>query len=133
MRPTGEVNSLINCLTNNEDERQDLWVHYLSGHPVDSLSVHLKQVQLEYSDDKELRKAIWSLIQDPISEELSNFLALNFTDYERSIICFLMLGLNVEKISGVKGISQVRIRQSIATIRYNKAWSKYGTENKIDR
>ena len=134
MKPTDKVSNLINCLTNSEDERQDLWVHYLSGTPVDSLSSHLKQVQLEYSDDIELRKAIWQLVKDPISEELSNFLVKNFTDYERSVICFLMLGCDVEKISELKGISQVRIRQSIATIRYNKCWKEmYGTKEEPDR
>lgn len=58
---------------------------------------------------------------------------INFTDYERTIICLLMLGLDVSQISEQKGISEVRIRQSIATIRYNKAWSIYGIKEEFDR
>lgn len=44
-----------------------------------------------------------------------------------------MLGLDVSQISEQKGISEVRIRQSIATIRYNKAWSIYGIKEESNR
>jgi DNA-binding CsgD family transcriptional regulator len=125
VKPTAEVSNLINCLTNNEDARQDLWVHYLSGTPVESLSARLTETQVEYSDDLELRKAVWALVQTPLSDEMSNFLHTNFTDYERSVICLLALGLDAGQISVIKGISEVRIRQSIATIRYNKVWNEY--------
>lgn len=125
MKPTAEVSNLINCLTNNEDARQDLWVHYLSGTPVESLSARLTETQVEYSDDLELRKAVWALVQTPLSDETSNFLHTNFTDYERSVICLLALGLDSSKISDLKGISEVRIRQTIQAIRYNTYWSKY--------
>lgn len=125
MRPTDEVNSLINCLTNDEDIRQDLWVCYLSGTPVESFESRLERIKVEYSDDLELRKSLWQLINDPPSEALSVVLQENFTDFERSIICCLMLGLTASKISCIKGISEVRIRQSIATIRYNTVWKSY--------
>lgn len=131
MRPTDEVNSLINCLTSDEDIRQDLWVCYLSGTPVESFESRLKRIKVEYSDDIELQKSIWDLIENPPSEALSKIIEENFTDYERSVICCLMLGLNASKISDIKGISEVRIRQSIATIRYNKIWEvHYGIKDK---
>lgn len=134
MRPTDEVNNLINCLTNDEDLRQDLWVCYLSGTPVESFESRLKRIKVEYSDDIELQKSIWLLIENPPSETLSAVLQENFTDYERSIICCLMLGLEISKISNIKGISEVRIRQSIATIRYNDCWEViYGTKEKSNR
>lgn len=134
MRPTDEVNTLINCLTNDEDLRQDLWVCYLSGTPVESFESRLKRIKVEYSDDIELQKSIWLLIENPPSETLSAVLQENFTDYERSIICCLMLGLEISKISNIKGISEVRIRQSIATIRYNDCWEViYGTKEKSNR
>lgn len=134
MGPTDPVSNLINCLTNDEDLRQDLWVCYLSGTPVESFESRLERLKVEYSDDIELREAIWQLIKNPPSEALSTTLEKNFTDYERSIICCLMLGLEVSKISYIKGISEVRIRQSIATIRYNSCWEvMYGTEEKSNR
>jgi hypothetical protein len=114
--------------------RQDLWVHYLSGCPVESLGSRFKQIQLEYTEDIEVRKAVWFILQNPISEDLSNFLIINFTEYERELICFLALGLDVSKISVVKGISEVRIRQSIVTIRYNKCWEEiHGIKEEPDR
>ncbi len=134
MGPTDPVSNLINCLTNDEDLRQDLWVCYLSGTPVESFESRLERLKVEYSDDIELRESIWQLIKNPPSESLSTTLEKNFTDYERSIICCLMLGLEVSKISYIKGISEVRIRQSIATIRYNSCWEViYGTEEKSNR
>ena len=134
MEPTDKVNSLINCLTNDDDLRQDLWVCYLSGIPVNSFEARLERLKVEYSDDVELRKSIWQLIKDPPSEALSIMLEQNFTEYERSILCCLMLGLEVSKISHLKGISEVRIRQSIATIRYNDCWEvMYGTKEKPNR
>lgn len=134
MKPLESVSNLINCLSNNEDVRQDLWVHYLSGTPLESLESRLSRINIEYQEDLELQKAIWDLIQNPPSDDLYNLIQKNFTDYERSIICCLMLGLNAGKISEIKGISQVRVRQSIATIRYNKCWEEmYGTKEKPDR
>ena len=134
MKPLETVTNLINCLSNDEDVRQDLWVHYLSGTPVESLNAHLAKIQAEYRQDIELQKALWSLIQNPPSEELQKLISDNFTDYERKIIFYLMLGMDTSKISDLKGISEVRIRQYIATIRYNKCWEEmYGTEEEPDR
>lgn len=133
MKSTDEVSNLISCLTNDEDLQQDLWVHYLSGTPTELFEASLERLKVEYSEDIELRNAVWNLIQNPPSEKLSTFLENNFSDYERGIIFCLMLGLQVSRISHIKGISEVRVRQSIATIRYNSAWSKYGIKEEPDR
>lgn len=134
MRSADEVSSLINCLTNDDDIRQDLWVHYLSGQPVESLEARLVRIKAEHIEFLELQQSIWALINDPPRVELSTMLEKNFTDYERTIICLLMLGLDSSAISDIKGISQVRIKQSIATIRYNRCWEEaYGTKEKSDR
>ena len=125
MSPKEPVNNLINCMTNDEDLRQELWVHYLSGNPVESFANYLEKIKSEYSDDIKLRVSIWSLIQNPPSTGMEIFLN-NFTDYEKSILCLVMLGLSLEEISRIKGINQVRIRQTISTIRYNGVWSLYG-------
>lgn len=134
MRSLDEVSNLINCLSNDEDTRQDLWVHYLSGNSTESFNARLKRIKIENSVETELQHAIWQLLENPISEQLSKLIKSNFTDYERSIICCLMLGLDSSKISEIKGISQVRIKQTLATIRYNKCWEEaYGTKEKPDR
>lgn len=128
-----EVSNLINYLSNDEDVKQDLWVSYLSGTPVESLDARLVRIKVECAEDLELQKSIWNLLKNPISEELDTFIVKNFTDYERSIVCLLMLGCDSSKISEIKGISQVRIKQSIATIRYNKAWEVYGIKKELNR
>lgn len=134
VKPLETVSTLINSLSNDEDIRQDLWVIYLSGTPIEQLNARLAKIKAEYSEDLELQKSIWNLINNPPRQELYNLIQTSFTDYERSIICCLMLGLNSSKISEIKGISQVRIRQTIATIRYNKCWEEfYGTEEKPNR
>lgn len=134
MIPLNHISNLINRLSNNEDTRQDLWVYYLSGTPVESLDTLLVKIEAENSFEVELQEAIWNLIENPPSEELSTIIETNFSEYERSIIFCLMLGLNSSKISNLKGISQVRIKQSIATIRYNTCWEEaYGTKEKSDR
>lgn len=127
-----EISSLINCLTSDEDQRQELWVHYLSGNDVESFASRLDKIRVEYSADLELRKSIWQLINNPPSNKLMSIID-NFTEFERSLICLLMLGLCANKISIVKGISEVRIRQSIASIRYNQCWSIYGIEKELNR
>lgn len=134
MIPLNQISHLINCLSNDDDTRQDLWVYYLSGTPVQSLDALLVKIEAENKFEIELQEAIWQLIENPPSEELSTIIEKNFSDYERNIIFCLMLGLNSSRISDLKGISQVRIKQSIATIRYNKCWEEaYGTKEKSNR
>lgn len=134
VRSPESISKLINSLTKDEDIRQDLWVHYLNGTPIEQLNTHLVKIKAEYSEDLELQKSIWDLINNPPREELYNLIQNSFTDYERSIICCLMLGLTSSKISEIKGISQVRIRQTIATIRYNQCWEEfYGTKEEPDK
>lgn len=127
------VGTLINCLTENEDQRQDLWVHYLSGNPVDSFVSHLEKLSLEYSDDLQVKYAVWNLIQNPPSEKFELFLN-GFSEFEKSILCCLMLGFTIEQIAQHRGISQVRIRQTVSNIRYNTMWEQYnGLKETPDR
>lgn len=132
MKTTAEVSHLINCLTNDDDLQQELWLFYLTGNPVESFVTHLEKMAVIFEDDAVVRESLWKLLTDPPNEEFQEFLQ-NFTDFERSLIIVLMLGLSVEKISSYKGISEVRIRQAISAIRYNQSWSiYYGIEEKPD-
>ena len=130
METQEQVNNLINCLTSNDDLRQELWVYYLEGNPVESFSSHLKKIQIEYSDDKVVQENLWQLMQTT-SNSFFDILN-NFTDFEQSVVIFLVIGMNIEKISQYLGISQVRIKQVIASIRYNTIWRVYGIKEKSD-
>jgi hypothetical protein len=131
--PTETVNSLINCLTNDEEQRQDLWVHYLSGNPPSSFASHLSKIDKEFSIDIELQQLLWQVFITPPTDKFKELLS-RFSDIEQSALCLLALGLSISKISCYKGISEVRIRQLIAIIGYNSAWDNiYGTKNKAHR
>jgi hypothetical protein len=123
VEPTTLVSNLINCITTDEDFRQELWVHYLSGNNIETFSSHLEKIKIEYSDDEKLKQAIHQMLQNPPSDNFMLFLD-NFSDFERSIICLLILGIDVTDISKLKSISEVRIRQAITSLRYNTIWSK---------
>lgn len=133
MKTTEQVSSLINCLTNDEDLRQDLWVHYLSGNHTDSFSDQLDKLTSDYSDDLKVKHALWQLIKNPPTGRFADILK-EFTDFERSIMCMLAIGLTIDKIAAYKGINQVRIRQAISSIRYNCSWDKhYGIKETLNR
>lgn len=128
MKPPAEVNLLINSLTDNEDLRQDLWVFYLSGNSPEAISEHLAKISIEYEDHDNVRQNLWSILKNPPSDGLTSTLE-TFTDYERSIIFLMLVGCTVDQISQHKGINQVRVRQVLASIRYNSCWDKlYGTK-----
>lgn len=134
METMEKVGYLINSLTSNKDHQQDLWVHYLSGNSVDTFVSHLEMISAEYSDEINIKYAIWQLMNNPPSEELTEFLSNHFSDFELSIMYSLMLGVSIEQISRFRGISQVRIRQTVANIRYNDSWRQFnGTKEKLNR
>ncbi len=122
------VGTLINCLTNNEDLRQDLWVYYLSGNPVEALPSYLQKISVDYSEDIQIKYNLWHMMNSDMSERFPEFLNY-FSDFEQSMICRLMLGLSISQISEYEGISEVRIRQTVSNLRYNIAWRQfYGVE-----
>jgi hypothetical protein len=131
--PTDKVSNLINCLTNDEDKRQNLWVHYLSGNPPSSLASYLITIDKDFTLDLKVQDALWRACSDPNADNFQELL-VNFSETERSVLCLLALGLAVSEISCYKGISEVRIRQLISVVRYNKCWEEtYGTEETINR
>lgn len=132
VEPTTLVNNLINCITGDEDFRQELWVHYLNGNSIETFSSHLEKIKVEYSDDQALKSSIQQMLQNPPSDKLMSILE-KLTDLERSVVCLLILGVEVTDISKLKSISEVRIRQVIVTLRYNDIWSKTdGIKNKVN-
>jgi len=131
--PIEQVSQLINCLTKDEDQRQDLWVHYLSGHSPSTLASHLSKLKKEFSNDADLQHLLWDVFNNPPSDKFKELLA-NFSEIEQSIVCLLALGLSISELSQYKSISEVRIRHIIQVIRYNEVWKEiYGVEETIDR
>jgi hypothetical protein len=122
--PTDKVSQLINCLTKDEDQRQDLWVYYLSGNAETSFSSHLDKLNREFNIDSQLQELLWAAFKNPPSDKFKELLS-NFSEVEQSVVCLLALGLTVSQLSKYKGISEVRIRHVITVIRYNECWHDY--------
>ena len=126
MEPTSKVSSLINCLTNDEDKRQELWLHYLSGNDTATFARHLKKMDEEFLLDSELQSCLWDVFKNPPSDKFQVLLS-QFSEVEKSILCLLALGLSVSQVSRYKGISEIRIKQVVSIIRENNCWEElYG-------
>jgi len=127
------VGLLINSLTKDEDLRQELWVHYLDTNSVDSLSNHLQKLSLESKEIENFKANAWYLMNKYHSQQLSDIIE-TFTEFEKSVVCLVMLGFDINKIAKIKGISEVRIRQTMLNIRYNPSWRIYhNAEDEVHR
>jgi hypothetical protein len=118
---TDLVSKLISCLTEDEDKRQDLWVHYLSGNPASSLASYLEVLNKELACFYELQSLLWQVFINSPSDRFTALLS-HFSGIEQSILCLLALGLTINELSQYKGISEVRIRHMIQVIKYNECW-----------
>jgi DNA-directed RNA polymerase specialized sigma subunit len=131
--PMEAADSQINCLTSNEDERQDLWVHYFSGNPPETFASYLQKIQYEYALDETLQERLRQVSLNLPSDKLHTLL-LRLSGVEQSIVCLLALGLTITEISKYKGITEIRIRQAISVIKQNDCWEEiYGVEETINR
>jgi hypothetical protein len=129
---TDQVSQLISSLTNDEDQRQELWAHYLSGNSESSLASYLAHINMQFDIESEIQSRLWRITQNPPSEKFHDLLS-RFSDVERSIVALLALGLTISNISEYKGISEIRIRQVISIIKDNDCWEElYGIKETSD-
>lgn len=132
MKATEQVSQLINCLTKDEDKRQELWVHYLSGHSPSSFASHLEKIDREYAVDQELQSKFHDILEHPPSDKFQELLS-HLSSVECSIVCLLALGCDVHDLSRYKGISDIRIRQVISIIKEHDCWEKVYAKETADR
>ena len=133
MSSTDQVSQLINCLTNDEDQRQDLWVHYLSGHSPSTFADHLEKINREFYADSYLQNLLWDIFKNPPSDKFKQLLD-TFSQIEQSVVCLLALGLTVSELSKYKGISEIRIKHVISIVKEKDCWEElYGAKETTDR
>lgn len=120
---TVEPVSLINHLTTDNDERQELWVHYLENSDVTALSEYLTQIRKQYSEDRLLQITVWRQLENPSDFNLQ-WVFDHFTDLEQSVIQLLILGVSLRDISSIKNIGLMRLRHIVSIIRENPAWEE---------
>jgi len=111
-----EILEIINKLTNDEDMRQELWVAYLHGISISSLSTYLTRLQIIKSieDNREIQ----CLLNNPPSSDFLN----HFNDIERIILFLLILRYNIASIAVILGTDTVRINKAIVAISHSTAW-----------
>jgi DNA integrity scanning protein DisA with diadenylate cyclase activity len=115
--------SLINHLTTDNDERQELWVHYLENSDITALSDYLSQIRQQYSEEQLLQITVWKQLENPSDFNLQ-WVFDHFTDLEQSVIQLLILGVSLKDISGIKGIGLMRLRHVVSIICDNPAWEE---------
>lgn len=120
---TAEMVSLIDHLTTDNDERQELWVHYLENSDVSALSDYLTQIRAQYSEEQLLQITVWKKLDNPSDFNLQ-WVFDHFTDLEQSVIQLLILGVSLQQISSIKTIGINRLRHIISVIRENPAWKE---------
>lgn len=129
---TAEMVNLINHLTTDNDERQELWLLYLENGDISALSVYLEQIRNQYSEDELLQVTVWKRLEHPSDFNLQ-WIFNHFTDLEQSVIQLLVLGVALQQISSIKNLGINKLRHIIAVIRENPAWKELdGSQNKSD-
>lgn len=110
-----KIQAIINSITSDEDDRQDLWVSYLSGEN-HAFFIHIidKNKQKEQFEQKYLQKA-HELMCSPLIDKLLKSLQ-NLSELELSVTCLLIIGCETSEISRYKGISQVYVQHIINTV-----------------
>ncbi len=124
MKQTAELVGLIDRLTTDNDERQELWAHYLENSDVSALSDYLEHIRKQYSEEELLQITVWKKLENPSDFNLQ-WIFDNFTDLEQSIIQLLILGVTVQQISSIKNIGLMRLRHVISVICENPAWEEF--------
>lgn len=132
MSPANQVSNLINCLTNDEDLRQSLWVYYLSGNSQSSFASYLEKIKFEDELEREIQVSLWRCLKRPPSDKFTKLLS-QLSDIEQSIACLLALGLTISQLSKYKGISEIRIKQVISVMKDNDCWEELYAEEKTNR
>lgn len=120
---TVELVGLINRLTTDKDEQQELWVHYLENSDVSALSNHLDEIRKKYTEEQLLQITLWRHVENPSDLNLQ-WLFDNFSELEQSIIRLLILGATLQQISGIKNIGVARMRHIVSVIREQKCWEE---------
>ena len=129
---TVQLVSLIDNLTTDKDERQELWVHYLENSDITTLSIYLEQIRQQYSEEQLLQITVWKQLENPSDFNLQ-WVFDHFTDLEQSVIQLLILGVTLQDISSIKNLGINRLRHIINVIREQPCWKELDNFSKGDK
>lgn len=112
----------IETLSQDEDERQDLWVAYLED-PYFDLSSRFIEIKNRNDTNDIILTNLINYLQSPPTSEMLELLD-NFTDLERSVMILLVIGFTKEQVSKYKMIETLRLQQMINNISTHPIWEK---------
>lgn len=121
-----QIQTKIEALTADEDERQDLWVAILQTPNVDPEEAYLNSIR-EASFNHNVSTRISQVLQQPPSQRLTDTIA-KFTEFEQSVMFMMMLGFTLDDISRYKLVRPLRLMQTISTIASHPIWEAYFAE-----
>lgn len=123
---TEKTAKAINSLTSDEDERQELWAHYLEKGDDDltALSIFLDKFRKQYSEDELLQITVWKQANTLDHQILLNFFE-NFSELEQTVMRLLILDVPLDGIASIMNFDVVQLRHIISIIRLNEAWTNF--------
>jgi len=123
-----KVKDLINSLTDDEDLRQELWVHFLSGSAASTFLKQLEILRIYSRTVDDFQHGLEVFANTPISESAEHAIQV-LSPIERQVVYLLVLGLTLTDVAQYKGISLVKVNQMIASIRSSQAWKDLKRSN----
>lgn len=120
----------IEILSQDEDERQDLWVAYLED-PYFDLSSRFVEIKNRNDTNDIILSNLINYLQSPPTSEMLELLD-NFTDLERSVMILLVIGFTKEQVSKYKMIEMLRLQQMINNISTHPIWEKVLAKKKTE-
>lgn len=121
----------IETLSQDEDERQDLWVAYLED-PYFDLSSRFIEIKNRNDTNDIILSNLINYLQSPPTSEMLELLD-NFTELERSVMILLVIGFTKEQVSKYKMIEMLRLQQMINNISTHPIWEKALAKKETER
>lgn len=121
----------IEILSQDEDERQDLWVSYLQD-PYFDISSRFVEIKNRKDANDLIFNNIINYLQSPPTADMLELLD-HFTELERSIMLLLVIGFTKEQVSKYKMIEMLRLQQLIANISTHPAWERMFVKKETQR
>jgi hypothetical protein len=121
----------IETLSQDEDERQDLWVAYLED-PYFDLSSRFIEIKSRNDANDIILSNLINYLQSPPTSEMLELLD-NFTELERSVMILLVIGFTKEQVSKYKMIEMLRLQQMINNISTHPIWEKTLAKKETER
>jgi len=121
----------IETLSQDEDERQDLWVAYLED-PYFDLSSRFIEIKSRNDANDIIISNLINYLQSPPTSEMLELLD-NFTELESSVMILLVIGFTKEQVSKYKMIEMLRLQQMINNISTHPIWEKALAKKETER